>query len=258
MVRLIGTLALVVSAILPTPAPASACRLALALALDVSGSVDGREYQLQMSGLAAALGDADVQAALFAMPDAPVALAVFEWSSSRYQRVVQDWVLIDNPGTLEAVRARLLGWQREEAPEATGLGAAMGYGKAMLERSPPCWTGTLDVSGDGKNNDWPSPEQVRASGSLAGLLINGLVIAREAPPSTEGLPADAKELSDYYTARVIQGPDAFVEIALGFSDYARAMRRKLLKEIKSLPVSHLNPAEDLRLAQFGQALATGK
>ena len=48
----------------------AACRLALALGLDVSGSVDAAEYRLQLDGVAAALTDEDVQAALFAMPGA--------------------------------------------------------------------------------------------------------------------------------------------------------------------------------------------
>jgi hypothetical protein len=216
----------------------AACRLALALALDVSGSVNADEYRLQMSGLAAALGDPDVEAALFAIPDAPVTLAVFEWSSSRYQQMIQDWIVIEDRAVLESVRARIAGWERRKAPEATGLGAAMEYGKVLLDRAPVCWTRTLDVSGDGKNNDWPDPQMSRDTGMLAGIRINGLVVAGEATDSG-GLPSalDAEELSAYFHARVIQGPDAFVEVALGFENYAEAMQRKLLRELKAEPVA---------------------
>ena len=42
--------------ILSSPA-AFACDIALTLAVDVSGSVDGREYRIQMDGVAAALAD---------------------------------------------------------------------------------------------------------------------------------------------------------------------------------------------------------
>ena len=223
---------------LPLSAEAS-CRLALAMALDVSGSVDETEYRLQMSGLAAALGDPDVEAALFAIPDAPVALAVYEWSSARYQRVVQDWVLIEDRAVLDTVRQHLVGWSREKAPEATGLGAALLFGKAILDRGPACWSQTLDVSGDGKNNDWPEPRQVRADGSLPEFRINALVVGRD--PATDGPAAlvDAEELSAYFRANVIQGADAFVEVALGFRDYAAAMRRKLLRELKAQPIGAL-------------------
>lgn len=237
MVRALGTLALILAFFLP--GSASACRLALALALDVSGSVNGEEYRLQMSGLATALGDPDVEAALFAIPEAPVALAVYEWSSSRYQRLIQDWTVIENREVLERVRTRLSEWPRQKAPEATGLGAALEFGKALLDRAPRCWDQTLDVSGDGKNNDWPDPALVRENGTLGGIRVNGLVVAHD-PASGGGRAApEASELSAYFRARVIQGPDAFIEVALGFSDYADAMRRKLLRELKAQPIGAL-------------------
>lgn len=228
-------------------APAQACRLALALALDVSGSVSAEEYRLQMSGLATALGDPDVEAALFAIPDAPVALAVYEWSSSRYQRVIQDWTLIEDRTMLRDLRARLSDWSRQKAPEATGLGAALEYGKALLDRAPPCWNRTLDVSGDGKNNDWPDPRVLRRNGTLFGIRINGLVVARDSGSEGGQPPLDAAELSAYFQARVIQGPDAFVEVALGFEDYANAMRRKLLRELKAQPIGALPERKPPRL-----------
>jgi hypothetical protein len=235
--------------LLATPLPATAaCRLALALALDVSGSVDDEEYRLQMSGVATALGDEDVVAALFAMPDAPVALAVYEWSSSRYQRLLQDWVVIEDRAVLEAVRARLNGWQRTPAPEATGLGASLGYGRGLLERAPDCWAQTLDVSGDGKNNDWPDPRRARAGGALGDIRINALVIARAAGRFGEVPPVEVGELSAYFRADVIQGPDAFVEVALGFEDYARAMQRKLLRELNTRPVGALPDDGPSRIA----------
>lgn len=228
----------------------AACRLALAMALDVSGSVDDREYRLQMSGLSTALGDPDVSAALFAIPDAPVALAIYEWSSSRYQRIVQDWIVVQSPAALNGVRARLDGWQREPAPEATGLGASMVFGKTLLDRAPVCWSRTLDISGDGKNNDWPNPRRVRSDGTLGDIRINALVISRDAGTG-ENLPLEVAELSAYFRARIIQGPDAFVEVALGFEDYARAMRRKLLRELDTRPVGAIIDSAPSRLATMG-------
>ena len=182
----------------------AACRLALLLALDVSGSVDEREYDLQLEGLAAALGDEEVRRVLFAMPGAPVALSVFEWSSASYQSVIQEWVIIEDDATLDALRNRLLGWSRAPAPEATGLGAALEYARGRFRTAPDCWDETLDISADGKNND-----------------TGGTGIA---------------ELAAYFKAQIIHGPGAFVEVALGYSDYADAMRRKLLRELAALPI----------------------
>ena len=119
-----------------SPASSDTCRLALAMALDVSGSVDQTEYRLQAEGLATALTDPEVEAALFAFPGAPVAIAVYEWSASRYQRLVQDWVLISDIETLRSAAGRIAGLTREPAPEPTGLGAALEYGKTLLDRAP--------------------------------------------------------------------------------------------------------------------------
>ncbi|NNE51708.1 MAG: DUF1194 domain-containing protein, partial [Sulfitobacter sp.] len=60
---------------LPLPASA-ACRQALALGLDVSGSVDAREYRLQLGGLAAAFDAPLVREKILSMPDAPVVVLV--------------------------------------------------------------------------------------------------------------------------------------------------------------------------------------
>lgn len=221
--------------LLASPAQAT-CRLALALALDVSGSVDQTEYRLQMNGLADALSDADVRQALLSMPGAPVALAIYEWSSSDYQRIVQDWVPITDQAALSALVARLRGWQREPAPESTGIGAALEYGKALIDRSPGCWRGVLDISGDGKNNDWPTPRDLKVKGVLQGIGINALVVTRNDQASASPEPG---ELVVYFQELVIQGPNAFVEVAQGFEDYARAMRRKLLKELATQPLGQL-------------------
>ncbi len=240
------SLAIWLACLFATSASAETCRLALAMALDVSGSVDQTEYRLQAEGLARALTDPDVEAALLADPGAPVAVAVYEWSASRYQRLVQDWVLIPDRETLHRVAGRLAGLQREPAPEPTGLGAALEYGKALFDRGPACWDQTLDVSGDGKNNDWPTPMQLREENSLAGLRINALVIVLNRDDGRI-IGTETGELPAYFQHNVIQGPNAFVEVADGFEDYARAMRRKLLKELATRPFSALpETSENIR------------
>ena len=78
--------ALILVWMLSVGSASAACRQSLALALDVSASVDAREYVLQLEGVALALEDPAVRAALLDLPDAPVSLAVFEWSGGSYQR----------------------------------------------------------------------------------------------------------------------------------------------------------------------------
>ena len=75
------------------------------------------EYALQLDGIAAALELPELRDAILAFPEAPVALAVFEWSASSYQRDILGWTELSGPGDLVSVIAHLRGWQREAAPE---------------------------------------------------------------------------------------------------------------------------------------------
>jgi hypothetical protein len=52
-------------------------------------------------------------------------------------------------------------------------------------------------------------------------------------------PGD-EDLMSYFRSVVIRGPGAFAEPADGFEDYARAMKKKLLREITALAVGRLD------------------
>lgn len=217
------------------------CRQALALGLDVSGSVDSREYNLQIQGLANALRHPDVTAALLSIPDAPVRIAVFEWSGPGYQRLVLDWTTISNSRTLNMAVAKLAATTRHTAPPVTALGRAMLFGKSLLDRQPDCWKRTLDISGDGKNNTGPNPGDLHALLDQNNMTLNALVIGSDQIQGDDHRQVQISELSAYFRARVIHGPDAFVETALGFQDYETAMVRKLLREIQGLALSAVSP-----------------
>jgi len=229
--------ALAVSALLAGPAAAQ-CRQALVLALDVSGSVDAREYRLQLDGLAAALGAPEVRAALLSDPSHPVRIAVFEWSGPRDQRVLVDWTPITDDAVLQAIRDRLRATERVRSQPSTGIGQAVRLGFAMLEDQSGCWRLTLDVSGDGKDNAGARPREIEAP---PGITVNGLVVGTPRPDTYSGRTAYLEDLAAYYTAEVIRGPDAFVALAVGFEDYQRAMERKLLRELQAVAIG-LGPA----------------
>lgn len=229
--RFCGAAAL--AACLAQPADA-ACRQALALGLDVSGSVDAREYRLQVDGLAAALMDEEVSAALLSTPDTPVRIAAYEWSGQGQIRMLVPWTEITGEGARDAVAARLRAILRVPGDPATALGPAMAFGAELLRQQADCWRLTLDVSGDGRANAGPRPRDVRADGSLAGITVNALVIALDNDNPRDNQDVGIAELTAYFRAEVIQGPDSFIETALGFDDYARAMKRKLLRELQVL------------------------
>lgn len=215
------------------------CRQALALGLDVSGSVDAREYRLQIEGLVAALDAAPVRAALFAMANAHVELMVFEWSGTRDQHVLLPWQAIRSEADIEIMQETLLQTTRRASSPGTALGAAMRTGLAQLEMRAQCWKRTLDISGDGKSNLGARPQDVRDVLAQAGVTVNALVIGADAPSLGDLRQAEIGELSSYFRANVITGEDAFVQTALGYEEYGEAMARKLERELDTLTLSDL-------------------
>ncbi len=238
MIRALG----VILCLLCGPA-ASQCRQALALGLDVSGSVDGREYRVQLGGLAAALNHPEVVSLFLSNPAAPVRLAVFEWSAAEHQRILVNWTDIRAPRDLAAIAQKLDATQRGNAPRSTAVGSAMMFGAGLLAGQQDCWKRTLDLSGDGKHNVGPHPRAVKSELQASGITINGLVIGADDPKQGDVRFVEISELSAYYTAWVILGPDAFVEVALGFDAYEEAMTRKLIRELDGLTLSHLQRSD---------------
>lgn len=218
--------------------PASAqdvCRQALALGLDVSGSVDAREYRLQVDGVAAALGSTAVRAALLERVETPVELLVYEWSGPNDQQLLLPWTRITSPQSLDAAIEKLNAIERRaDATPGTALGVAMMRGSQYLAQRSHCWRQTLDISGDGKSNLGPRPRSTKPKLATTGITINALVIGADDPAIGDIRQGEIGELSAYFNAEVILGADAFVEVALGFEGYAEAMERKLLRELDGL------------------------
>ena len=223
------------AAILAPAAEAANCRLALLLALDISSSVDAREDRLQRDGLAAALQAPEVRAAFLAS-DLPVALAVYEWSGRYNQHVVLDWVMIRNSAAIGFAAEQIASSRRSHNEFPTAMGHALAFGADMLNRAPACLARTIDMAGDGVNNEGFAPRVVYARFDFDGITVNGLVInAAEFEAETQ--------LVDFYAAEVLHGPGAFIEIAEGFEDFERAMRRKLERELRPPSIGALESTD---------------
>lgn len=225
-------LAAAIVALALVASPASACRLALVLGIDVSSSVDEREYALQQRGLAAALLAPEVRAAFFSSAE-PVALYAYEWSG-RWDQVelTPGWVLIDSPAALERAAVAIGTAERSRDDMPTALGYALGHAHIALRDAPSCDFRTVDISGDGVNNDGFAPEDAYRAADFSGVTVNGLVI--------NGADFEGEvNLIEFYRTEVIRGPGAFVEIAAGFSDFERAMRRKLERELSVFAIGAL-------------------
>ena len=228
MIRALGMLG---AAVAGGPAGAETCRLALALAMDISTSVDSAEDALQRRGLAAALIAPEVQEAFFLSPQ-PVALAVYEWSGRFNQTLLLDWQVIKSQTDLIAAAHRIGLSERSESEFPTAMGHALAYGAALMQRAPRCLFQTIDISGDGKNNDGYAPQIAYRHFPFDNTTVNGLVINAA---DFEG----EIDLIPFYEENVLHGPGAFLEIASGFEDFERAMRRKLERELKGLELSAL-------------------
>ncbi len=214
-----------------SPAWAEQCRLALALAMDISTSVDATEDMLQRRGLAAALIAPEVEEAFFSSP-LPVALAVYEWSGSFNQTMIVDWLLIDSTATLISTAHRIGTSVRSEMDSPTAMGHALAFGAQQMRDAPNCLFQTIDISGDGKNNDGYGPRTAYKHFPFETVTVNGLVINAA---DFEG----EIDLIPFFQEEVLHGPGAFLEIADGFEDFERAMRRKLERELKGLELSAL-------------------
>ena len=64
----------------------------------------------------------------------------------------------------------------------------------------------------------------RPNRPLNDVTVNGLAIGGATP--------DDQDVFDFYLDQVAKGPGSFVETADDFQDFARAMRRKLLREVE--------------------------
>ena len=209
-------------------AEAQTCRQALVLALDVSSSVDAEEDALQRAGLAAALTAPDVQEAFFASPT-PVALAVYEWSGRYNQELLLDWTMIDTPAILEEASTRIATSRRSHNDFPTAMGYALGYAATLIDKGPDCWRATIDMAGDGINNEGFPPQTAYAEFPFDNVTVNGLVVNAA---DFEG----EINLINFFRYEVLRGPGAFLEVADGFADYERAMTRKLVRELSSMAI----------------------
>lgn len=227
--RTLGTAAIVLAAPVAAASPAAedSCPLALVLALDASSSIDASEDRLQLDGLASALLDDTVRAAILDLGG--VLMTAFEWSGTQQQVTIADWTFLDDGAAIAGFAGRIAAHRRTYHEYPTAVGYALGNAAVRLNNAPlACVRNVIDVSGDGVLNDGFGPAAAYRHFEFGDATVNGLVITGEQPDPVA-----------YYLAEVLRGPGAFLEIADGYEDYARAMRRKLLREIRGPVLSGL-------------------
>ena len=222
----------------------------LMLAIDISGSVNTSEYNLQMDGYAAAFRDQQVIDAITLMPDG-LAVGVVFWAqrpaapvpwrvlkTEAEVRAFADyldtlprpsaWTQAVRPGNLSNWGDNIVGWA---TGIARGLRAAT---TSILNNEYDGEVLVIDISGDGTEN-------VQGLGTLRSRR-NAAV---DADITVNGLPIESfsdNRVTNQYTDNVVGGDNGFVEVSEGFSDFTRAVKAKLQREITdtldefSLPV----------------------
>jgi Protein of unknown function (DUF1194) len=200
--------------------------LELVLAVDSSGSVDFSEFDLQAEGIARAFLDPEVVEAIEGAAPNGIAVSVLQWSGRREQLVAIDWTKVADAAAAAALAAEIQAMDRILIGE-TAIGDALRFAIAHLQQGR--FRGArriIDVSGDGPTNAGGEPDPMRDAAARAGITVNGLAILNESPT-----------LDLYYAEHVVGGPDAFIMTAHDYDDFARAIRLKLLKEIRGAPLA---------------------
>ena len=197
----------------------------LVLAVDASGSVNPREYQLQLSGIANAFRDSSIRQAIVSGRHQRIAVSLLVWSDAAFNVYSSNWYILSDDASAEGF-ARIV----ENYPKREGGGTGIGNGVAFAVRSIAGngIQGTrriVDVSGDGPETPpWFGEgiilPQAKLLAERDGVIVNGLAILNDFP-----------KLDQWYRENVKIGPGSFVMRAADYEDFSVAIREKLWREI---------------------------
>lgn len=195
--------------------------LGLSLVIDVSGSVSGSEYDLQMDGYANAFRSAAVQSNILGGANGAIGVNVVFFDSNFYSTSLDSFTILDSNSAINAFADILDAFVR---PGSGGTDIYDGVNRAtalLTSATSGIETSRLvmDVSGDGTSTA-SATQSARDAAAALNIVINGLAI--------EG-SATSTFITDFYRNNVIT-PSGFVVTAAGFDDFQRAVEQKLLIE----------------------------
>lgn len=227
------------------PAVARPVALELVLAIDASASVQRGEFDLQAQGLARAFRHERVLSAIDALGERRIAVTIVQWSGPARQRVAVPWTLIGDRAKARAFARDIDHMPRFVTSGGTAIGQATAFAQQELAGNGHDGARrVIDVSGDGRANMGRAPERARDTAVAAGITINGLAILNE-----------EAGVDRYYADHVIGGPGAFLMTAQTYETFARAIRRKLVREITGAGVASAPAPAGRRTARGDAPLA---
>jgi hypothetical protein len=202
--------------------------IALVITTDVSYSVDENEARFQREGAIAAFRSPEVVKAIQAGALGRIAVTYIDFSSYSMNKIIAPWHVVHDAASAEAF-ADLLAIAPRTLGVQTSISSGLEMAEHLIDTSGYLATKrVIDVSGDGPNNEGHLVDKVRDEIVAKGIVINGLPIMTPADQFDVYYLAD---LDKYYAGCVIGGNGAFIQVAHGFEDLARALRRKLIQEI---------------------------
>ena len=208
--------------------------------VDVSGSVDGTEYDLQKTGYVNAFNNLGIQNAIAALTGG-IAVTYIEWAGANNQAQLVGWTRITD-ATSSGNFATAIGATSRAFSSNTAPGSAINFATPLFSGNGyegARWT--IDVSGDGIQNEGATTSDARNA------FLNTVVAGEGATKTVNGLAIGDQTLVDWYTAN-IKSPNGFVLQAATFTDFNNAVLTKIGREITTVP-------EPASLALLGIGLA---
>ncbi len=212
--------------------------LQLVLAVDISGSMDYIEQQTQRDGYVAAFRDPEVISAITSGPYGRIAVTYVRWAGAFVQETAVPWMIVGTKAEAESFANAIF-----KAPlyteRGTSISSALNYAFSSFTKSGvDSDRRTIDISGDGSNNDGMPVGPVREKILAGNVTINGLPVMIN-PSGVGGAPFVG--LDDYYRDCVVGGPGSFVVSIKTLKEFAPAIRRKLILEIAAKPPTSVDP-----------------
>lgn len=208
----------------------------LLLLVDVSGSVDGTEYDLMMDGYSAAFRDVSVVSAIQTGSVGSIGISLVFWSGAAQQAYGVGWTEISDLTSSQAFADAIDATTRPYTNQ-TAIGSALSYGVSTfgtetgnIDNGFSSISQIIDISGDGTDNNTPGGvsglTDARNAALVAGVdMINGLPIG------------NITNLQNYYESNVIAGSvggvASFTQFASTFGDLEISLTTKLKREISA-------------------------
>ncbi|WP_274626334.1 DUF1194 domain-containing protein [Arvimicrobium flavum] len=204
----------------------------LVLAVDASNSMDKEEFALQRAGYVNALLTPEFLNAVQSGRHGRIALTYFEWSGSIRQGSIIPWQIIDGHNSATVFAGKLAALPLGGSSGGTSISSAVAFGASLLAQSKlQGERRIIDISGDGPNNTGGPVAAVRDEAVSGGIIINGLPILIRPSQMTAAMFGTVDR---YYSDCVTGGPGSFVLPIHDASEFATAIRLKLILEVSGL------------------------